>query len=541
MFENYVQILRNEFRGYNAEKLTKDFSAGMTVAAVALPLALAFGVGSGADAAAGLITAIIGGIVMSLFSGASFQISGPTGAMSAVLAIVVARYGADGLFIVSFMAGIILLLLGIFKLGKFISLIPSPVITGFTSGIAVIIALGQIDNMFGTVSAGETALERLISYYSLGFQINYAALFIALVVIGVMAAWPKRLAEKIPSSLAAIAVATLVSAVCGFDVPTVGAIPRSLVSEARLSLGGIDFFRLPSMLSPAITIAALGMIESLLCGASGQQMTGGRFDANQELISQGVGNMIIPLLGGVPATAAIARTSVAIKSGCQTRLTGFFHGLVLLASMFFLSPVMSALPLSALAGVLMVTAWRMNEWRAIRKIFSSGFKSAIMQFVITMVCTVVFDLTVAIVIGIEFAMLVFILKAAEINIYFSKILNSKLRGRDDDVEAMHGEAYIAYVTGVVFFSNDDKLVKSFKELPQCDKVIISLRGVPLIDFVGATTLIEIIKDRRRAGTAVCLCGVHPKVMRTLERCNIYDVLDREDFRVSVDKALFGGN
>lgn len=541
MFENYVRILKSEFRGYNADRLAKDFSAGMTVAAVALPLALAFGVGSGADAAAGLITAIIGGIVMSLFSGASFQISGPTGAMSAVLAIVVARYGIDGLFTVSFMAGVILLLLGIFKLGKFISLIPAPVITGFTSGIAVIIALGQIDNMFGTVSRGETALERLISYHSLGFDINCAALFVALAVIVIMAAWPKRLAEKVPSSLAAIAIATLLSLLCGFDVATVGDIPRSLVSEARLSLSGIDFFRLPSMLSPAITIAALGMIESLLCGASGQQMTGGRFDANQELISQGIGNMLIPLLGGVPATAAIARTSVAIKSGCQTRLTGIFHGVGLLASMFFLSPVMSALPLSALAGVLMMTAWRMNEWHAIKKIFSSGFKSAMLQFLITMVCTVVFDLTVAIVIGIEFAMLVFILKAAELNIYFSKILNSKLRGRDDDVEAMHGEAYIAYVTGVVFFSNDDKLVRSFRDLPKCDKVIISLRGVPLIDFVGATTLIDIIRERLLAGTSVLICGVHPKVMQTLDRCNIYDVLDREHFSASVDTALFGEN
>ena len=539
MFDNYVQILRNEFRGYNADRLAKDFSAGMTVAAVALPLALAFGVGSGADAAAGLITAIIGGMVMSLFSGASFQISGPTGAMSVVLAIVVARYGIDGLFAVSFMAGLILLLLGVFKLGKFISLIPAPVITGFTSGIAVIIALGQIDNMFGTVSRGETALERLVSYYTLGFEINYAALLIAFIVIGVMVFWPKKLAEKLPSSLAAIAIAAIISAVCGFDVPTVGAIPRSLVSDARLSFSGIDFFRLPAMISPAITIAALGMIESLLCGASGQQITGGKFDANQELISQGIGNMIIPLLGGVPATAAIARTSVAIKSGCQTRLTGIFHGVGLLASMFFLSPVMSALPLSALSGVLMVTAWRMNEWHAIRRIFSSGFKSAVMQFLITMVCTVVFDLTVAIVIGIEFAMIVFILKAAEINIYFSKVLNSKLHGRDEDVEAMHGVAYIAYVTGVVFFSNDDKLVKSFRELPHCDKVIISLRGVPLIDFVGASTLIGIIRERQLAGTSVIVCGVHPKVMETLKRCNIHDVLPGENFRVSVDTALFG--
>lgn len=539
MFDNYFQMLRSEFRGYNIEKLTKDFSAGMTVAAVALPLALAFGVGSGANAAAGLITAIIGGIIMSLFSGAAFQISGPTGAMSAVLAIVVVKFGTEGLFTVSLMAGIILLLLGVFKLGKFISLIPAPVITGFTSGIAIIIALGQIDNMFGTTSVGETALERLTSYFSLGFSVNFSTLVLALIVIGVMALWPKKLAEKIPSSLAAIAAATLVSSLLGLDVPVVGAIPRSLVSDSRFSFSTVDFFRLPSMLSPAITVAALAMIESLLCGASAQQMTGGKFNANQELISQGIGNIIIPLFGGVPATAAIARTSVAIKSGCQTRMTGIFHGLGLLASMFFLAPVMSALPLSALAGVLMMTAWRMNEWGAIKKIFQSGFKSAMAQFLLTMICTVVFDLTVAIVIGIEFAMIIFILKATEINIYFSKIQNSKLRGREEDVEAMHGKAYISYVSGVIFFSNDDKLQKSFKELPPCDKIIISLRGVPLVDFVGATTLIEIIAKKQREGTEILLCGVHPKVMETLTRCNISEVLEKGKFRTCVDSALFG--
>ena len=539
MFNDYVLMLKKEFSGYNADKLTKDFSAGMTVAAVALPLALAFGVGSGADAAAGLITAIVGGLVMSLLSGASFQISGPTGAMSAVLTIVVARYGIDGVFVVSVMAGIILLLLGIFRLGKFISLIPSPVITGFTSGIAIIIALGQIDNMFGTVSRGETALERLFSYFYLGFGVNFASLAIALFVIALMALWPKRLAAKLPSSLAAIAAATFVTWLLGIEIPTVGAIPRTLLSDVRLTFGSIDFFRLPSMISPAITIAALGMIESLLCGASGQQMTGGRFDANQELISQGVGNILLPFLGGVPATAAIARTSVAIKSGCQTRLTGIFHGAGLLASMFFLSPIMSMLPLSALAGVLMMTAWRMNEWHAIKKIFSSGFKSAILQFLITMICTVIFDLTIAIVVGIEFAMLMFVLKASDINVYFSKVLNSKLRGRDDDVEAMHGKAYIAYVTGALFFSNDDKLAKCFKELPQCDEVIISLRGVPIIDFMGATALIDIIRERIATGTQVILCGVQPKVLATLERCDIYDTVPRENFSESVDIALFG--
>ena len=388
MISAFFGSLKQEFAGYNSKKLLADMMAGLTVCAVALPLALAFGVSSGASAASGLVTAIIAGVVIAVLGGASFQISGPTGAMSAVLVGIVATYGLQGVFFACFAAGVLLLLSGIFKLGRLISFIPMPVIMGFTSGIAIIIAMGQIDNFFGTVSEGGSNLEKLASYGRLGFHPNMQAVLIGLLVVAVMVFWPKKWGARVPGSLVGIILATIVASLADMDqLAVVGDIPKTLLLSDRLSLRGLSLSMLEGLASPVVTIAALGMIESLLCGASGQQMTGGRFDANQELISQGIGNMLIPLLGGVPATAAIARTSVAIKSGCQTRLTGIFHGVGLLASMFFLSPVMSALPLSALAGVLMMTAWRMNEWHAIKKIFSSGFKSAVMQFLITMVCT----------------------------------------------------------------------------------------------------------------------------------------------------------
>ncbi len=394
-------MLRSEFSGYNASKLIKDLLAGLTVAAVALPLALAFGVASGASAAAGLVTAIIAGIVISALSGASFQISGPTGAMSAVLIGIAGTVGLNGVFWVCLIAGAILLICGIFKLGGLVNLIPRPVITGFTSGIAVIIALGQVDNFFGTVSEGESAIAKLISYGELGFKPHLWSVLLGLIVVAIMIIWPKKWNAKVPSSLIGIIIATVIYVIFRFDgVATVGEIPKTLFLSDRISFADFSFGMLGKLISPAITVAALGMIESLLCGASASRMKDEPFDANIELIGQGIGNVLMPFFGGVPATAAIARTSVAIKSGAQTRLTGIFHALWLLAAMFLLGDVMALVPMPVLAGVLMVTAWRMNEWHEIKHIFKNKLFGEMLQFLVTMVATVVFDLTVAIVIGI---------------------------------------------------------------------------------------------------------------------------------------------
>ena len=376
MIRTYFESLKREFSGYGAAGLMQDMMAGLTVCAVALPLALAFGVSSGATAAAGLVTAIVAGVVIALLGGASYQISGPTGAMSAVLASIVASYGLQGVFFACFAAGVLLLLAGVFKLGRLITFIPMPVIMGFTSGIAVIIAMGQIDNFFGTVSEGGSNLEKLASYARLGFHPDLSSVLIGLLVAAVMLVWPKKWGARVPGSLVGIVLATAVAAAAGMDsLAVVGDIPRTLLLADRLHLSGLSLSMAEDLISPIVTIAALGMIESLLCGASAARMKGEPFNADQELIAQGVGNILLPLFGGVPATAAIARTSVAVKSGQQTRLTSVFHSLFLLASMFLLGGVMARLPLAALAGVLMVTAWRMNDWAGIRYISSATASS----------------------------------------------------------------------------------------------------------------------------------------------------------------------
>ena len=416
MFKKFGTRLKNEFKGYNGKAFSKDLMAGLTVTAVALPLALAFGESCGASAAAGLVTAIIAGLIIGALSGASFQISGPTGAMSAILVgIVAGKGGLQSAFVVSFIAGIIILLCALFKLGRLVEKIPKPVITGFTSGIAIIIALGQIDNFFGTTSQGESAIAKLMSYGELGFSPNLTAVLLGLIVVVIMIVWPKKLGAIVPGSLIGIIVATIVCVAAGFNVPVVGEIPKTLFLEERLDLTSIDFKNILSYISPAISIAALGIIESFLCGASASSMKNESFDADQELIAQGIGNVIIPFFGGVPATAAIARTSVAIKSGCQTRICGIVHALGLLISMFVLGPVMALLPHSALAGVLMVTAWRMNEWHSIKSYFANKDAIAIASFFITMLATVVFDLTVAIIIGVVFSVLAKTIKKSVLN------------------------------------------------------------------------------------------------------------------------------
>ena len=537
LFKRYAARLKNEFHGYNAAALGKDVMAGLTVTAVALPLALAFGVSCGASAAAGLVTAILAGLIISALSGASYQISGPTGAMSAILIGIVAKDGLQNVFIVSFLAGGIMLLCALFKLGRLVRMIPRPVITGFTSGIAVIIALGQVDNFFGTVSEGGSALEKLVSYGHLGFKPDVPTVLLGLLVVVVMIVWPKKWGAVVPASLVGIILSTAVSVVFRMDVATVGEIPKTLFLSDRLNFAAFDMAKLGSYLSPAVSIAALGIIESLLCGASASRMKNESFDADVELVAQGVGNMIIPLFGGVPATAAIARTSVAIKSGCVTRVCGIVHALGLLASMFLLGPVMALLPLSALAGVLMVTAWRMNEWSSIRYFFGKGFRGACAKFLITMLATVVFDLTVAILIGIGFSAVLFILRSSKLSTELAKVENDRFRG-EANVESTHGNAYVLYVTGPIFFLNVGALEQAVAAPPSdCGEYIFSMRGVPAVDTTGVAALDELVERLQNRGVRVLFCGLNDNVRAMLERGGVLTTLGENAVFRSVDRAL----
>ena len=501
----YFNRLKKEFTAYSPSAFAGDVMAGITVSAVALPLALAFGVSSGATAASGMITAILAGIVIGLLSGASYQISGPTGAMAAILVSLASVYGMNGMLTAGLISGILLILAAVFRLGRLVAYIPSPVITGFTSGIALVIALGQVDNFFGTTSAGTGVAEKFLSYGELGFKPHLFTVLFGVLAIATMIFWPKKWNAKVPGSLIAIIVCLILNMILKPEgVAAVGEIPRTILSPDRLRLDSIPFKDLGALITPAISIAALGMIESLLCGASAGKMKDEKLDADPELIAQGVGNILLPFFGGIPATAAIARTSVAIKSGQRTRITGIVHSLILLASMFLLSPFMSQIPLSALAGVLMVTAWRMNEWHFIKYIFRNKLKFPIIQYLVTMVVTLFSDLTVAIVAGVVVSMVLYAVQS-DLTVSADK----------------KGNTAVLHLSGVLFFGSQEKLLEAIAEnTAAADEVILDFAGLAVFEDSVAGELCTAITSLKESGKTVRIEGLTGKIATQAERAGI---------------------
>ena len=525
-FAHYAKIFRNEFKGYNSKKLINDVAAGITVGAVALPLALAFGAAS-VDAAhaaigiaGGLITAIFAGIISGLLGGGSFQISGPTGAMAVVLGTIVSgTYGIQGMFMATFISGIILLLAGLLRFGKLVQFIPKPVVTGFTSGIALVIAIGQLKNAFGVEAAGETTIDKLLDFFSNIAKTSLPTLLCTIAVIVIMAVYPKKFSKYVPGSLVSLIIITAVVAIFKIDVATIGSIPRSVINSEVLNIKAVDLTMLKSIASYSITIALLGMIESLLCGTCAASMKKEKFDSNVELIAQGVANMAVPFVGGVPSTAAIARTSVAIKSGCQTRLTSVFQSVFLILCMFILAPVIGMVPYSALAGVLLMTSWNMNDFATIKGYFKHKLTDAIILFFVTMFATVILDLTYAILIGVGLSMILTINTLAKIRVNV-----------EEETLIEHKNAAVVYSVGAYFFANGKELKKAIEKCEKkYDTYILSFRGVVFTDVSAETEFIEAVNYIKELGADFCFVGMNSYVKSTLEQIGFQDQVGREHF------------
>lgn len=531
--KNYIHLLATEFSGYTSKDLMKDLLAGVTVAAVALPLALAFGVSSGVTASAGLVTAILSGFIISAFSSGSFQISGPTGTIAAILITIAATYGLTGIFIATLLSGIILVIAGLLKLGIIGSLLPSSVITGFTSGIGIIIALSQVDAFFGVSSIGLTPIEQLTSYINDGFPIDPQTVIIGLFVMVLMIFYPKKINNYFPAALASIILATLLSTILNFKIATVGRMPSSLITNNRLHFTDIDLNLVSELFAPAISIALLVMIESLLSGAAASKMTGEVIDNNQELVVQGAANILSPFLGGIPATTAIARTSVAIKSGAKTRLAGVFHALFLLFAFFVLAPFIALIPLSALAGVLFITSWRMNDWENIRYLFKHRLGSGIVTFIVTMLSTVLIDLTWAIIIGTMLSLIRFILVSAKISIASESVDPSRMGFSN----TKNNEKWqVIYITGPLFFASATTLERTLRQLDDKQHVIFSLRGVPSVDITASRVLSEFYDEQINKGNEVIFASINPIVREQLTTTGLH-LIENKNYYPSVDKFL----
>lgn len=533
-FAHYAKIFRNEFKGYNGKFFINDVAAGITVGAVALPLALAFGAAS-VDAehavigiAGGLITAIIAGIISGLLGGGSFQISGPTGAMAVVLGTIVSgTYGIQGMFMATFISGIILLLAGLMRFGKLVQFIPKPVVTGFTSGIALVIAIGQLKNAFGVEASGETTIDKLLDFFSNIGNTDIVTLLCTLAVIVIMVVYPKKLSKYVPGSLVALIIITAVTTIFKLDVATIGSIPRSIINTETLNIQAVDLTMLKSIAGYSVTIALLGMIESLLCGTCAASMKKEKFDSNVELIAQGIANMAVPFAGGVPSTAAIARTSVAIKSGCRTRLTSVFQSVFLILCMFILSPVIGMVPYAGLAGVLLVTAWKMNDFTTIKSYFTHKLTDAIVLFFVTMVATVALDLTYAILIGVGLSMVMTINTLAKIrvNVEEETLIEKKNAG-------------VVYSVGAYFFANGKELRKAIEKCPEkYDTYILSFRGVVLVDVSAEAEFIEAVNYIRGLGADFCFVGMNKFVNDTLEQIGFQELIGREHFAANLEEYV----
>lgn len=523
-------------RDYNLRFFREDLLAGLTVAVVALPLALAFGVTSGAGAAAGLMTAIVAGVIAAAFGGSNFQVSGPTGAMTVVLLPIIARYGVEAVLLVSMLAGLVLLVFAVARLGRYVNFIPWPVVAGFTNGIAAIIFLQQLPGFLGVAKGeGESILTvswRTVESY-LGSPGVAPPVLGLLTVVG-MTLWArsKRL-RVVPASMAALVIVTLASLLPVFaDVPRIGAIPVSFTSP---SLPAIPWSDLTDVMRAALAIAVLAALESLLSAMVADGMTiGERHDPDRELLGQGLANIGASLFGGIPATAALARTAVNIRSGARTRLAAIIHGFTLLGIAMFLGPLASRVPLAVLAGILMVVAVRMVEREALRVIVRAT-KSDAFVLALTMGITILFDLILAIEVGLVAAGVLFIIRMSRmVSINPEQLLGlSQTAQHEGTSEVLREEALlkkhiVAYrIEGPIFFGAARRFIDQLLKVDDDIKVVIlRMRRVPSMDATGLSALQDLVENLGRRNIAVLFSGLKDQPGQLLKRTGILDDFSR---------------
>lgn len=534
----------------NRHNLLRNVASGVIVGVVALPLALAFSIASGAKPEQGLYTAIVAGALVSLFGGSRVQIAGPTGAFIVILAGVTAKYGIEGLQIATLMAGCILLLLGFTRMGGVIKFIPAPVIVGFTAGIGVVIWVGQWKDFFGLPAVqGEHFHQKVWHLLQALPQMHLAttllaAFSLALVIYASKINWPSRLRwmKKVPGPLIALVAATLIQSVIGFDgVATIGSafsggIPSGLPT---FSVPTVSVSRFVELIGPAFTIAMLGAIESLLSAVVADGMANTRHDSNQELIGQGLANMVAPLFGGFAATGAIARTATNIRNGGNSPISGIVHCLTLLAVIMFLTPLASDIPLAVLAAILFVVAWNMSEVKRFVRMVRRAPRADVAILLITFALTVLADLVVAVNIGVILATLLFLRNMAssvEVGEISEGDLQQELRQLGQDKLP---EGVLVYsLQGPFFFGAVESFEQALAKTRSDPKILIlRLKWVPFIDFTGLQALEETISALHKRGVLVLLTGAKFSVLRQLKRAGIIRQIGKKHYFVNFGLAL----
>ena len=541
--------LLSTLKNYNKEQFYADLMSGVIVGIVALPLAIAFGIASGVTPEKGLFTAIIAGFIISFLGGSKVQIGGPTGAFIVIIYGIVQEFGVAGLAIATMIAGVMLIAMGIFKLGSVIKFIPFPVIVGFTSGIALTIFATQVKDLFGMHIAKVPAdfIHKWITYGEFISTINPWAVGVGLLSIATIAITPK-FSKKIPGSLIAIVLLTLIVYVLrnkfGIQgIETIGdrfTIDPSLPTPAAPE---INFAAIKTLLPTAFTIAMLGAIESLLSATVADGVIGDKHDSNTELIAQGIANVVVPIFGGIPATGAIARTMTNINNGGRTPVAGIIHAVVLALILLFLGGLTKHIPMACLAGVLVVVSYNMSEWRTFKALMKNP-KSDVAVLLTTFGLTVIFDLTIAIEVGLLLAVLLFVRRISEsssISIFKEDIDKAEYSDEStDDTEKLHLPIGVEVyeIEGPFFFGVANKFEETMKVIGDRPKVqIIRMRKVPFIDSTGAHNLQNLIRSAQKEKIQILLSGVNDKVHAVLNQNGIEKLLGSKNVCSNINDAL----
>lgn len=536
-------------KGYNKTTFMSDLMAGVIVGIVALPLAIAFAIASGVSPEKGIITAVIAGFIVSALGGSKVQIGGPTGAFIVIVYGVIQQYGISGLTVATIIAGVLLVLLGVFKLGTVIKFIPYPVVVGFTSGIAVTIFTTQMTDVFGLSFGGETVPGDFIGKWMLYFKhfntVNWWNFIVSVTSVIIIAVTPK-ISKKIPGSLVAIILVTIgvwcLKSFFGIDsIDTIG--DRFSINSQlpKAEMPALDWEAIKNLFPVAVTIAALGAIESLLSATVADGMISDHHNSNTELIALGVANMVTPIFGGIPATGAIARTMTNINNGGRTPVAGMIHAVVLLLILLFLMPLARFIPMACLAGVLVVVSYNMSGWRSFTTLLKNP-KSDVIVLLITFFLTVIFDLTVAIAVGLLLACLLFIkriMETTEITAIKEEI------HVEDEAGIMHDESItipagveVYEINGPYFFGVATQFEELMSDFRDKSKVrVIRMRKVPFIDSTGIHNLSNFCEMSFKNKIVVVLSGVNPQVHSALHKAGFYDLVGEKNICPNINVAL----
>ena len=522
--------------GIGKKQLSQDILSGVVVGIVALPLAIAFAVASGVSPEKGIITAIVAGFLISLLGGSRVQIGGPTGAFIVIVFAIVQQYGVEGLIISTIMAGIILLLFGLLKVGTLLKYFPHPLIVGFTTGIALVIFSTQVKDALGLNI--ETLPTEFIGKWQMYIEnlssVNLYALLITVAVI-LISVFSKKLFKKVPGSFIAIILSTLVVQVFNIPVTTIATFFGDIPNHFTFTIPHVELSSLPKYLVPALTIALLGGIESLLSAVVSDGMIGGKHRSNTELIAQGIANIITPLFGGIPATGAIARTATNVKNGGRTPIAGIAHSVTLLLIMLFLGKWAKLIPMSALAGILIVVAFNMSEWRSFVSILKGSFFDSIVLLT-TFFLTVLVDLTVAIEVGVILSAVLFMKRMSD----FSEKRIEHVIDSDviDDYSNIPSDISIYEISGPLFFASARTYSQVIENVGLKSKImIIRMRHVSFVDHTGLRNLKDTVNILKHHGVLVVLSGVNKEVKKDFDRDHITDIIGETNIFGSFAKAV----